>query len=203
LVKDSDFEPLTSLAITSRPPRSSGFQDCNFPIKLKGAAPDLRNEEARYLSFFFRFQVGLLKTQQSKNMNASEQVERLIRDTADWRGEVLARIRKLMLSADAGIVEEWKWMGTPAYYKHGLICCMNPHKDKVKLTFDHGAAFQDSGKLFNASLEGNQRRAIDFFEGDRINERALKALLKEALAYDALKAKSSASKGKSTPRRSK
>lgn len=94
-------------------------------------------------------------------------------------------------------------MGTPTYYKLGLICVMNPHKGKVKLTFDHGAAFEDPDKLFNAGLEGNQRRAIDFFEGDKINERALKALIKEALAYDALKAKSAATKKKPTARTSR
>ncbi len=136
-------------------------------------------------------------------MKPSEQIDKMIRDTADWRGDVLARIRKLINSADPGIVEEWKWMGTPTWYKNGLICCMNPHKGKVKLTFDHGAALEDPNKLFNAGLEGNQRRAIDFLEGDKINERDLKALLKEALAYDALKAKSSASKGKAKPRKSK
>lgn len=134
-------------------------------------------------------------------MKPSEQVDKLIRDTADWRGDVLARFRKLILSADAAIVEEWKWMGTPTYYKNGLLCVMNPHKGKVKLTFDHGAAFKDPDKLFNAGLGGNQRRAIDVFEGDKIDERALKALIKEALAYDALKAKSSAGKAKSTPRK--
>ncbi|HEY5258074.1 MAG TPA: DUF1801 domain-containing protein [Candidatus Baltobacteraceae bacterium] len=144
-----------------------------------------------------------MKTQPSKNTAASEKVDKLIRDTADWRGGVLARIRKLLLGADAGIVEEWKWMGTPTYYKLGLICVMNPHKGKVKLTFDHGAAFEDPDKLFNAGLEGNQRRAIDFFEGDKINERALKALIKEALAYDALKAKSAATKKKPTARTSR
>ena len=119
-------------------------------------------------------------------MNASKQIDKLIRDTAD-----------------AEIIEEWKWMGTPTYYKNGLICVMNPHKGKVKLTFEYGVAFQDSGKLFNAGLEGNRRRAIDFFEGDKINERALKTLLKEALAYDVLKAKNSASKEKSKPLKSK
>jgi hypothetical protein len=130
-----------------------------------------------------------VKTQQGKNVNASKQIDKLIRDTADWRGDVLARVRKLILGVDAGIVEEWKWMGTPTYSKNGLICCMNPHKGKVKVTFQYGAALQDPNKLFNASLEGNQRRAIDVSEGDKINERVLKALLKEALAYDALKAK--------------
>ncbi|HYA05588.1 MAG TPA: DUF1801 domain-containing protein [Xanthobacteraceae bacterium] len=136
-------------------------------------------------------------------MNASDQIDKLIRNTADWRGEVLARIRKLIRGADAAIVEDWKWMGTPVWSKNRMICCMNPHKDKVKLTFAHGAAFADPDQLFNASLDGNQRRAIDFFAGDRINERALKALVKEALAYDALKANSAARKGKSRPRRSK
>ncbi len=129
-------------------------------------------------------------------MKAAQQIDKLIRETADWRGAILARIRKLILGADDGIVEEWKWMGTPTYYKNGLICVMNPHKGKVKLTFDHGAMLADPNKLFNAGLEGIQRRAIDFFEGDKINERALKALLKEALAYDAMKAKKKAARKK-------
>ncbi|MGA8097868.1 MAG: DUF1801 domain-containing protein [Candidatus Cybelea sp.] len=136
-------------------------------------------------------------------MNASQQVDKLIRDTADWRGEVIARLRKLILGTDATIVEEWKWMGTPTYSKNSVICIMNPHKGKVKLTFSDGAALADTAKLFNAMLEGNKWRAIDFFEGDRINERALKALVKEALAYDASKAKRSASKAKSKARKSK
>lgn len=136
-------------------------------------------------------------------MSASEQVDKLIRDTADWRGQVLARLRKLILGTDAAIVEEWKWMGTPTYSKNSVICIMNPHKGKVKLTFSDGAALKDLGKLFNAMLEGNKWRAIDFFEGDKVNERALKALVKEAVAYDALKPKSSASKAKSKPRKSK
>jgi hypothetical protein len=116
---------------------------------------------------------------------------------------VLARIRKLILSADAGIVEEWKWMGTPTFSKNSVLCIVNPHKGKVKVTFSHGAALRDPDKLFNAGLGGKQWRAIDFFERDKINERALKALVKEAAAYDALKAKSSASKAKSKPRKSK
>lgn len=122
-------------------------------------------------------------------MNASQQIDKMIRETADWRGDVLAKLRQLLLAADPDIVEDWKWMGTPTYYKNGLICVMNPHKGKVKLTFDKGAAFKDTGKLFNAGLDGNQRRAIDFLEGDKVDERKLKALIKEALAYDATKAK--------------
>ena len=94
-------------------------------------------------------------------------------------------------------------MGTPTYSKNSVICIMNPHKGKVKMVFSDGAAIRDPDKVFNAMLEGNKWRAVDFFEGDRINERALKALLKAALAHDALKAKSSASKAKSKPRKPK
>src|SRR5665213_4090251 len=133
-------------------------------------------------------------------MNASEQVDKMIRETADWRGDVLAKLRKLLLGADPEIVEDWKWMGTPAYYMNGLICVMNPHKGKVKLTFDKGAAFKDPHKLFNAGLDGNQRRAIDFFEGDKVDEPALKVLIKEALAFDAAKAKGAAGKAKPKPK---
>ncbi len=136
-------------------------------------------------------------------MNASKQVDRLIRETGDWRGEVIARIRKVILSADAGIVEEWKWMGTPTFSKNSVICIMNPHKGKVKVTFADGAALRDPDKLFNAGLGGKKWRAIDLFEGDKINERALKALVKEAAAFDALKAKAAASKRKAKPRKSK
>jgi hypothetical protein len=136
-------------------------------------------------------------------MNASKQVDKLIRDTGDWRGEVIARIRKVILSADAGIVEEWKWMGTPTFSKNSVICIMNPHKGKVKVTFADGAALRDPDKLFNAGLGGKKWRAIDLFEGDKINERALKALVKEAAAFDALKAKAAASKRKAKPRKSK
>jgi hypothetical protein len=136
-------------------------------------------------------------------MNASKQVDKLIRDTGDWRGEVLAKIRKVILSADAGIVEEWKWMGTPTFSKNSVICIMNPHKGKVKVTFADGAALLDPDKLFNAGLGGKKWRAIDLFEGDKINERALKALVKEAVALDALTAKVPASKRKSKVRNSK
>ncbi len=140
---------------------------------------------------------------QTKNVSASAHVDKLIRETDDWRGEVLANIRKLILGVDPEIVEEWKWMGTPTYSKNGIIFVMNPHKGKVKVTFDRGAALGDPAKLFNAGLEGNQRRAIDIFEGDEIDERALKALVKEALAYNALRVKESAAKRSSKPRTSK
>lgn len=138
---------------------------------------------------------------QTKGLSASAHVDALIRETRDWRGDVLAKIRKLILSVDAGVVEEWKWMGTPTYSKNGIIFVMNPHKGKVKVTFDRGAALEDPAKLFNAGLEGNQRRAIDIFEGDTIDERALKALFKEAISHNALRVKASAQRSAAKPRR--
>jgi hypothetical protein len=132
-----------------------------------------------------------------RGMKPSAQVDKLIRETTDWRGEILAKLRKLILGADDAIVEEWKWMGTPAYYKNGLICIMNPHKEKVKVTFNYGAALKDPDELFNAGLGGNKWRAIDFSEGDKVKDKAFKALLKEALAFDATKAKGSSGKAKS------
>jgi hypothetical protein len=117
-------------------------------------------------------------------MNASEQIDRLIAGLTDWRGKTFASIRKCILAADREIIEEWKWMGSPVWSRDGIIAVANPHKGKVKLTFDHGARLPDPDKLFNAGLEGNQRRAIDFFEGDRVNERALKTLVRAAVDYN-------------------
>src|SRR6202045_4594700 len=117
-------------------------------------------------------------------MNPSERIDKYITDLADWRGKMLANIRKVMHDADPEVIEEWKWMGSPCWSHDGLICVGNAHKDKVKLTFDRGASLPDPDKLFNAGLEGNQRRAIDFSEGDKINERALKNLVRAAVAYN-------------------
>ena len=134
-------------------------------------------------------------------MSASERIDKLICDTPDWRGHVMAKLRKIILSADPAIFEEWKWMGTPTYAKNDIICVMNPHKGKVKIMFSDGAALADPNKVFNASLEGKKWRAIDFFEGDKIDERALKALFKEAAAHDATKRKRGETKAKPKPRR--
>jgi hypothetical protein len=120
-------------------------------------------------------------------MNAAEQIDKLIERTADWRGETLASVRKTILTADKEIVEEWKWMGSPVWSRDGIIAVGNPHKGKVKLTFEHGARLPDPEKLFNAGLEGNQRRAIDFFEGDKVNVRALKDLIRAAIDYNQTK----------------
>src|ERR1700754_2419875 len=117
-------------------------------------------------------------------MNASVQIDKLIARTADWRGETLASLRKIILDADKEIIEEWKWMGSPVWSRDGIILVGNPHKDKVKLTFMYGAKLADPDKLFNAGLEGNERRAIDFLEGDKVNAKALKQLIREAIEYN-------------------
>ena len=122
-------------------------------------------------------------------MNPSERIDELIAGLTDWRGKTLASIRKSILEADREIVEEWKWMGSPVWSRDGIIAVGNAHKDKVKLTFAHGASLADPDKLFNDGLEGKVWRAIDFFEGDKINERALKTLVRAAVAYNQIKLK--------------
>ena len=120
-------------------------------------------------------------------MNPSERIDRLIAELTDWRGKTFAAVRKSILAADREIIEEWKWMGSPVWSHDGIIAVANAHKGKVKLTFAYGASLPDPDKLFNASLEGNARRAIDFFEGDKINERALKNLVLAAVDYNQTK----------------
>ena len=120
-------------------------------------------------------------------MNPSERIDQLIAGLADWRGKTLAGIRKTILEADREIIEEWKWRGSPVWYHDGMIAVANAHKDKVKLTFSQGARLPDPDRLFNAGLEGGTWRAIDFFEGDKINERALKTLVRAAVDYNQIK----------------
>src|SRR3981189_1470613 len=122
-------------------------------------------------------------------MNPSERIDQLIARLTDWRGKTFASIRKSILEADREIIEQWKWMGSPVWSHDGMIAVGNAHKDKVKLTFSHGAHLSDPDKLFNAGLEGNQWRAIDLFEGDKINERALKNLVRAAVDYNQIKLK--------------
>ena len=128
-------------------------------------------------------------------MNPSERIEQLIAGLKDWRGKTLAGIRKAILEADREIIEEWKWMGSPVWSRDGMIAVGNAHKDKVKLTFSHGASLPDPDKLFNAGLGGNKWRAIDLFEGDKINERALKNLLRAAIEYNQINLKRNAAAG--------
>lgn len=122
-------------------------------------------------------------------MNPSQRIDELIRGLTDWRGKTLAGIRKTMLEADGEIIEEWKWMGSPVWSRDGMIAVGNAHKDKVKVTFSNGASLPDPDGAFNAGLEGGKWRAIDYFEGDRINQRALKNLVLAAIAYNQNKSK--------------
>ena len=122
-------------------------------------------------------------------MNPSERIDQLIAKLTDWRGKTLASIRKSILEADREIIEEWKWMGSPVWSHDGIIAVANAHKNKVKLTFSHGASLPNPDKLFNAGLEGNAWRAIDFFEGDKINKRALMDLVRAAVDYNQIKLK--------------
>jgi len=122
-------------------------------------------------------------------MKPSERIDQLIAGLTDWRGKMLASVRKGVLAADPEIIEEWKWMGSPVWSCCGMIAVGNAHKDKVKLTFSRGANLPDPDKLFNAGLDGKLWRAIDLFEGDKINERALKNLVRAAIDYNQTKLK--------------
>jgi hypothetical protein len=126
---------------------------------------------------------------------ASENISKRIAELGDWRGDTLARMRKLIKQADPDVVEEWKWMGTPIWAHDGIICTGETYKKVVKLTFAKGASLKDPSKLFNSSLEGNVRRAIDIHEGEKVDATAFKALVREAIIVNGLsKAKSSKKK---------
>jgi hypothetical protein len=117
--------------------------------------------------------------------SASQLISKRIAELGDWRGETLGRIRALIKEADPDVVEEWKWMGTPVWSHDGIICTGETYKNAVKMTFAKGASLKDPSRLFNSSLEGNTRRAIDIHEGEKINARALKALIRAAVALNA------------------
>jgi hypothetical protein len=120
----------------------------------------------------------------------SQLIDARINELGDWRGKMLSRLRTLMKQADPEIVEEWKWRGVPVWSHDGLICTGETYKNIVKMTFAKGAALKDASGLFNASLEGNTRRAIDFHEGDQIDEKALKTLIRAAVTLNKSKARS-------------
>ena len=131
-------------------------------------------------------------------MTPSERIDQLIAGLDDWRGTTLASLRRSILAADKAIVEEWKWMGSPVWSRDGIIAVGNAHKEKVKLTFAHGAQLADPDHLFNAGLTGSRWRAIDVFEGDRINATALKKLIRAAVAFNQAKLKKKAPAGTRT-----
>ncbi len=131
------------------------------------------------------------KSGASQGQSASELISKRIAELGDWRGETLSRMRKLIKEADPDVVEEWKWMGTPIWSHDGIICTGESYKNVVKLTFSKGASLKDPARLFNSSLDGNARRAIDIHEGEEVDESAFKALVRQAVALN--------SSGKSKP----
>jgi hypothetical protein len=126
----------------------------------------------------------MTKSRSKKVESPSDLIDARIEDLGDWRGEMLARLRALIMEADPEAVEEWKWRGTPVWSHHGLICTGETYKNVVKMTFGKGAALKDPSRLFNSSLEGHVRRAIDFHEGDELDAKALKALVRAAVALN-------------------
>jgi hypothetical protein len=124
----------------------------------------------------------------------SQLIDGRIKELGDWRGEMLGRLRAVIKDADPDVVEEWKWRGVPVWEHDGIICTGETYKAVVKMTFAKGAALKDPSRLFNSSLEGNVRRAIDFHEGDKIDAQALKTLIRAAVALNASKAKPKAKK---------
>jgi hypothetical protein len=121
---------------------------------------------------------------ETQTASPSQLIDARIEELGDWRGETLARLRKLVKQAIPDVVEEWKWRGVPTWYRDGMICTGETYKNAVKMTFAKGAALEDPSKLFNSSLEGNARRAIDFHEGEEIDEDSLKSLLRAAAALN-------------------
>ena len=131
------------------------------------------------------------KSEAGKGPSPSQKISERIAELGDWRGKTLARMRKLIQEADPDVVEEWKWMGTPVWSRDGIICTGESYKNVVKLTFAKGASLKDPARLFNSSLDGNTRRAIDIHQGEKVDESAFKALVRQAVALN--------SSGKSKP----
>jgi hypothetical protein len=142
------------------------------------------------------------KAESSESRPASELIDDRIAELGDWRGETLSRMRKLIQEADPDVVEEWKWMGTPTWSHDGIICTGESYKSVVKLTFAKGASLTDPASLFNASLDGNVRRAIDIHEGEQVDASAFKTLIRAAIALNTAGVKAKA-KPKAKPERAK
>jgi len=131
------------------------------------------------------------KSESQKSKSPSQLIDARIKELGDWRGEMLSRLRTLIMKADPEVVEEWKWRGVPVWYHDGMICTGETYKNVVKLTFAKGATLKDPSGLFNSSLDGNVRRAIDFHEGEKIDEKALKTLVLAAVTLNKSKGKRS------------
>src|SRR5262247_266155 len=130
------------------------------------------------------------KSGSQRSKSPSQLIDARIKELGDWRGKMLSRLRALVKEADPEVIEEWKWRGVPVWSHDGIICTGETYKEVVKMTFAKGAALDDPARLFNSSLEGNTRRAIDFREGEKINEKALKTLIRAAVTLNKSKAKS-------------
>jgi hypothetical protein len=130
------------------------------------------------------YEENMKKSGSTEGQSASELIDKRIAELGDWRGETLSRMRKLVKEADPDVVEEWKWMGTPVWSHDGIICTGESYKAIVKLTFSKGASLKDPAKLFNSSLDGNARRAIDIHEGEEVDAGAFKALIRAAVALN-------------------
>ncbi len=126
----------------------------------------------------------MIKSGSQKTTSPSQMIDERINELGDWRGKMLSKLRALIKEVDPDVVEEWKWRGVPVWYHDGMICTGETYKDIVKMTFAKGAELEDPSGLFNSSLDGNVRRAIDFHEGEKINEKALKALIRAAIALN-------------------
>src|SRR5471032_2618120 len=137
------------------------------------------------------------KSDSTEDQPASHLIDKRITELGDWRGETLSRMRKLIKDADPDVVEEWKWMGTPVWSHDGIICTGESYKKVVKLTFAKGASLKDPAHLFDASLDGNMRRAIDIHEGEEVGATAFKALVREAIALNGAKKPKPSKKAKS------
>lgn len=129
------------------------------------------------------------KSEPQKTKSPTQQIDARIKELGDWRGTMLSQLRTLIEEADPDVVEEWKWRGVPVWYHDGMLCTGETYKNVVKMTFANGAALKDPSGLFNSSLDGTTRRAIDFHEGERINEKALKTLVRAAVTLNKSKAK--------------
>ena len=137
------------------------------------------------------------KPDASQDQSASKLIDGRIKELGDWRGKTLSKMRKLIQEADPDVVEEWKWMGTPIWSHDGIICTGESYKTIVKLTFAKGASLKDPKRLFNSSLDGNVRRAIDIHETDKVDEAAFKALVREAIALNSFSKAKRSGKAKS------
>jgi hypothetical protein len=137
----------------------------------------------------------MTKSESQNSKSPSRLIDARIKELSDWRGETLAQVRSLIKEADPEVIEEWKWRGVPVWEHAGIICTGETYKSVVKMTFANGAALEDPSGLFNSSLEGNTRRAIDIHEGDKINEPALKNLVRAAVDYNQSKLKKTAPAG--------